>query len=146
MNFKQKQELREFNCLYKEIEKLYHDVAVKAGMSDSSFFILYTIVELGNGCLQKDVSDMYSINKQTIHSSIRNLEKNGYIFLQKGKGRNMHIYLTEEGEKLIQQKMIPIMEAENDVFTAMTEQESKELLRLNKKYTALLQQKMSRFL
>ena len=58
----------------------------------------------------------------------------------------MHIYLTEEGEKLIQQKMIPIMEAENDVFTAMTAQESKELLRLNKKYTALLHQKMSRFL
>ncbi|HIT86491.1 MAG TPA: winged helix-turn-helix transcriptional regulator [Candidatus Coprocola pullicola] len=146
MNFEQKQELREFNCLYKEIEKLYHDIAIKAGMSDSSFFILYTIVELGNGCLQKDVSDMYSINKQTIHSSIRNLEKNGYIFLKKGKGRNMHIYLTEEGEKLIQQKMIPIMEAENDVFTAMTAQESKELLRLNKKYTALLHQKMSRFL
>ena len=146
MNFEQKQELREFNCLYKEIENLYHDIAIKAGMSDSSFFILYTIVELGNGCLQKDVSDMYSINKQTIHSSIRNLEKNGYIFLKKGKGRNMHIYLTEEGEKLIQQKMIPIMEAENDVFTAMTAQESKELLRLNKKYTALLHQKMSRFL
>ena len=146
MNFEQKQELREFNCLYKEIEKLYHDIAIKAGMSDSSFFILYTIVELGNGCLQKDVWDMYSINKQTIHSSIRNLEKNGYIFLKKGKGRNMHIYLTEEGEKLIQQKMIPIMEAENDVFTAMTAQESKELLRLNKKYTALLHQKMSRFL
>ena len=146
MNFEQKQELREFNCLHKEIEKLYHDIAIKAGMSDSSFFILYTIVELGNGCLQKDVSDMYSINKQTIHSSIRNLEKNGYIFLKKGKGRNMHIYLTEEGEKLIQQKMIPIMEAENDVFTAMTAQESKELLRLNKKYTALLHQKMSRFL
>ncbi len=146
MKFEQKQELREFNCLYKEIEKLYHDIAIKAGMSDSSFFILYTIVELGNGCLQKDVSDMYSINKQTIHSSIRNLEKNGYIFLKKGKGRNMHIYLTEEGEKLIQQKMIPIMEAENDVFTAMTAQESKELLRLNKKYTALLHQKMSRFL
>lgn len=146
MKFEQKQELREFNCLYKEIEKLYHDIAVKAGMSNSSFFILYTIVELGNGCLQKDVSDMYSINKQTIHSSIRNLEKNGYIFLKKGKGRNMHIYLTEEGEKLIQQKMIPIMEAENDVFTAMTAQESKELLRLNKKYTALLHQKMSRFL
>ena len=77
MNFEQKQELREFNCLYKEIEKLYHDIAIKAGMSDSSFFILYTIVELGNGCLQKDVSDMYSINKQTIHSCIRNLEKNG---------------------------------------------------------------------
>ena len=146
MNFEQMQELREFNCLYKEIEKLYHDIAIKAGMSDSSFFILYTIVELGNGCLQKDVSDMYSINKQTIHSSIRNLEKNGYIFLKKGKGRNMHIYLTEEGEKLIQQKMIPIMEAENDVFTAMTAQESKELLRVNKKYTALLHQKMSRFL
>ena len=40
MKFEQKQELREFNCLYKEIEKLYHDIAIKAGMSDSSFFIL----------------------------------------------------------------------------------------------------------
>ena len=146
MQFEQKPELRALNGIYKEVDKLYHDVALKAGLYDRSFFILYTIAELGNGCLQKDVCDMYSINKQTIHSAIKNLEKKGYLYFKRGKGRNMHICLTQEGEKLIQQKIIPIMEAENAVFTAMTEEESQALLFLNKKYLSLLHQKMSKLL
>lgn len=44
--------LKEFNFLYRKWDGLYHDLAIKAGMSDSAFFILYSIVELGDGCLQ----------------------------------------------------------------------------------------------
>ena len=33
-------ELREFNCLYKEVDEIYHEIALKMGISDSGFIIL----------------------------------------------------------------------------------------------------------
>ena len=32
-------ELREFNCLYKEVDEIYHEIALKMGISDSGFII-----------------------------------------------------------------------------------------------------------
>ena len=49
------QELREFNRLYKRLDDLYHSLSLKMGMSDSTFIILYTIAELGDGCSQKEI-------------------------------------------------------------------------------------------
>ena len=87
-------ELREFNCLYKEVDEIYHEIALKMGISDSGFIILYALAELGDGCLQKDIAKIYYISKQTVNSSISNLKKNGYVCLRPGKGRDMHICLT----------------------------------------------------
>ena len=78
-------ELREFNCLYKEVDEIYHEIALKMGISDSGFIILYALAELGDGCLQKDIAKIYYISKQTVNSSISNLKKNGYVCLRPGK-------------------------------------------------------------
>ena len=91
-----RQELREFNRLYKRLDDLYHSLSLKMGMSDSTFIILYTIAELGDGCSQKEICEQVSISKQTINSSIRKLEGSGVIRLEKGtRGRELHILLTE---------------------------------------------------
>ena len=49
--------LWEYNCLYREYDSIFHDVALASGLSDSAFAILYHIMELGDGCLQKDICD-----------------------------------------------------------------------------------------
>ncbi len=51
-------ELKEFNRLYKEFDELYHGIAVRAELSDSAFCILYAVVEMGDGCLQKEISNV----------------------------------------------------------------------------------------
>ena len=33
-------ESREFNRMYKEVDELYHEVALKSGLSDTSFLVL----------------------------------------------------------------------------------------------------------
>ena len=71
---------KEFNYLYKQMDDLYHDIAVHAGLSDSAFTILYGLLDIGDGCLQKDISSQYSISRQTINSSIKNLEKKWEFF------------------------------------------------------------------
>ena len=84
-------QLIEFNHIYKEFNDVYREAATKVGLSLSGFDILYAICEMGDGCLQRDISQMCCIPKQTVNSSIRKLEQDRYLILEKGKGRDMHI-------------------------------------------------------
>ena len=134
MNFPIKNALKEYNHIYKETNRIYHDIALKLKLSDSAFDILYAVCQLGDGCLQRDICSLSATSKQTINSSIRKLEREGHIILKPGKGRQMHIFLTETGMELAKERIFPVIEIENKVFDSLTEEESRELLRLSRKY------------
>ena len=59
--------LMDFNKINKECNELYHKVASKMGISDSAFSIFYTLYDLGDGCLQKDICYEFFANKQTVN-------------------------------------------------------------------------------
>lgn len=109
--------IREFNRLYKELDDLYHNLALRQGLSDSASIILYALYLLGDGCLQRDICDLSYISKQTINSSIRRLEQDGYLYLQPGRGRDMHICLTPEGRRLVEEKAAPVAAMEERAFS-----------------------------
>lgn len=146
MKIKQYANIREFNCLYKELGSLYYEVSAHTGISDSAFWIMYAIAELGDGRLQKDIAETHFISKQTISSAVRGLERKGYITLQRGKGRNMHLHLTAEGKAFVNEKVEPLMEIENSVYEVMSLAESKELLRLSQKYNDIFREKVAELL
>lgn len=126
--------MKEFNRIFKECNRIYHDITLKLELSDSGFDILYTLCDIGNGCLQKDICDATMLSKQTIHSSVQKLAKDGYLSLQPGKGRDLHIHLTPAGKALMEEKIAPAIQIENLAFTDMTDDEQAEFLRLNRKY------------
>ena len=134
MKIHQEYEVQEFNRLYKELDELYHETALKLGISDSAFTIMYVVCVLGDGCLQKDVCREAYISKQTIHSSVRNLERRGYLYLEEGNGRDKHIRLTEAGRRFIDERISPIVEAENRAFQEMSGEERSLFIRLSGKY------------
>ena len=134
MNHILSEDLKENKRHYREMDGLYHELCVKIGLSDSAFLILYSIVETEGKCSQKEIADRCCISRKTINSSVKNLEAKEYIMLEKRKGRDKYIVLTERGEKLIKEKIIPIMEMEERTFLEMGEEERKEMLRLNEKY------------
>ncbi len=130
--------LKEFNRIYKKTNEIYHDIALRLGLSDSAFDILYSISELGGGCLQKDICNATCIPKQTIHSSIRQMEKSGYLTLSSGKGRSMHITLTDLGKNLLERTIYPVMQMEGEAFHCMTDEECQQMLALFGKYIQAL--------
>ena len=140
------EELEQLNQLYKENNELYHHIAVKLGMSDSAFSILYAICELGDGCLQKDICRRAFLSKQTVHSSIRNLERDGLLYLEHGRRRDMHIHLTEAGARLARSRIAPIFRMEQSAFLEMDAEEQQALLRSAKKYADLFRRKVEKFL
>ena len=140
MNFSITKELKEYNQIYKELNEIYHSMALKTGLSDSAFDIFYAIAVIGDGCLQRDICQMTFLSKQTIHSSVRKLEKEGYLALKKGRGRSIHLHLTSAGEALVREKVLPFIEIEEKSFEDMTLDQAHELLRLNKKYASRLRE------
>ena len=125
---------RDFNKFDKELDELYHETALKMGISDSAFCIFYILYNLGDGCLQKDICHEAFANKQTVNSSIRKLVQEGYIYLKQGRGRDKHIFLTESGKQFVENHIVPVVQKENEAFSALKEEEQKELLRLTNMY------------
>lgn len=143
MSEKANEMMRDFNKIDKELDDLYHDVALKIGISDSAFSIFYILYDLGDGCMQKDICYEAFANKQTVNSSIRKLEREGYIYLKQGRGRDKHIFLTDSGKQFVQKYIAPVVRKENEAFTALMPEEQKVLLRLLKIYLENLRTKLN---
>lgn len=143
MEIEQNQALREFDQLNHQIETFYHTVAARLGFSDSAFIILRSLLELGDGCTQKDICDASFLNKQTVNSSVQKLIRDGVLRAQPGIGREMKLYLTENGEILMREKICPVINAESAVFDEMSIGERKELLRLTEKFLIQFKEKMN---
>lgn len=126
--------LRQFNSLYQGYDEIYHSLSLAAGLSDSAFWILYCLLEQGDGCLQKDICACTCTSKQTIHSAICKMQNQGLIELRPGRGRNMHIHLTGAGKELARDRVLPVIRMERETFGDLAPEESRELLRLTRKY------------
>ncbi|MFR2776157.1 MAG: MarR family winged helix-turn-helix transcriptional regulator [Anaerostipes sp.] len=146
MHYKQGRELKEFDFLYKEIDESYHNIALSLGLTDTAFLILYCLVELGDGCLQKDICEMYCMSKQTVNSSVKSLETKGFLKRVAGKGRDMHLFFTDCGLEFANRHIGPVIEMENHTFACMPEQEREELLRLTRKYSQIFKEHVQLFL
>ena len=124
----------QYTYLAGEINALYHEAAVKAGVSDSTQNILYVICEKGDCCSQSEISKLTGISRQTINSAIHKLEKEGILSLAPGSGRNTTVCLTEKGKKYASEKIQPLFEIENKIWNEWTEEEQQEYLTLTQKY------------
>ena len=124
----------EYTYLSGEINALYHEAAVKMGLSDSAQNILYVICEKGQSCPQSEISRLTGISRQTINSAIGKLKKDDIVYVQQGQGRNTIICLTEKGKKLAAEKIYPLFEIENKIWNEWTIEEQEQNLSLTKKY------------
>ncbi|MCI8870322.1 MAG: winged helix DNA-binding protein [Lawsonibacter sp.] len=131
------EQLEEINRTFKMSDDLFHDLALRLGLSDSAFEILYALCLTG-GCTQRDICRMSYTPKQTIHSALRRLEREGLLSAAPAQGREVFLSLTPRGAALAEERIRPVLERERAAFALLTARERKELLRLNKKYLELL--------
>ena len=142
MEYKESPELKEINRLIKELMDLYYEVSLKSSLSESAFDILYALVSMGSGCMQKDIADYYHVSRTTINSSAKKLEEQGYLTMQKGHGKNKHLFLTDACKKLVSEKIIPVMQMEAGIFAEMKPGEGKEFLRLFQEYIRIYRERI----
>ena len=120
MDFEIDDRVKQLNKMLSELDNLYQTLLMSRNLSDSEYIVMFAILSLGEGCLQKDIAENGFMSKKTINSTIKKLQKGDIITLKAGKYPNMHIYLTEKGREYVKEKVIPIIEVENIVLNSMS--------------------------
>ena len=78
-------ETGQYTYLAGEINALYHEAAVKMGISDSVQNILYVLCEKDGKCLQSEISKLTGISRQTIILPFANWKKRKSYIWNRGK-------------------------------------------------------------
>lgn len=134
--------IKRYDYVMNEIKSIYHDAAIRMGISDSVQSILYAICENGDRCLQSEIYKQTGISRQTINSAIRKLEKDGIVYLEQGQGRNTIVCLTDAGKEVAEQKARSIIRIENEIFDEWTEEEVRMYQELTERYRDSLKKKV----
>ena len=140
-----KVKLKEFNSISGTIDSIYHEAALKMGMSDSERDILYVLCDHGSGCNQSALYKETGMTRSTVNSAIRKLEKAGILYLTPGKGRNTCVVLTEKGEKYITETVGKLIEIENKIYTSWTQEERNLFIQLNQRFADELSKEIQKW-
>lgn len=133
-------EMKRYNHLLGEIDRVYHEMSLKLGLSDSAMIVLYTLCDSGNGCPLRDICRCSGLSKQTVNSALRKLEAEGVIYLEQAGGKNKNVCLTEAGEKLAARTAGQIIQAENKVFASWSREDVDRYLELTEAFLAALRE------
>ena len=134
MDFNINEKVKYLNSMLCEIDNLYQTILQNKSLSDSEYVVLFSLLELGEGCLQKDIANNGYINKKTTNSTIKKMEKNGLITLKAGKYPNMHIYLTDSGKEYIREHITPIINMQTSVMDSVPDSDFENLVKTYSKY------------
>lgn len=140
--------LAAFNRAHKRMNVLYHNYAKAVGISDAAFWLMYSLYEKGGPCTQTELCQVWFFTPQTINSALKSLEKQGFITLDfvPNSRRNKQFSFTETGEKLVQEKILPLVQAEEKSFLRLDEQEREALLTITQKHIGILEEEINRIM
>ncbi len=136
----------EFNIIMKANEDIYRNLAKIVGLSDSAFWILYALRDSDSVITQSEVCNILYQPKQTVNTSLKKMESDGYIELVSiNDRRSKQVFLTEKGIELAQKTVDRVISMERDALSGLVDTEQETFVRLFKKYTNLLQENISLF-
>lgn len=131
-----------YSYLASELEALYHETALKCGISDSAMRILYAICLHGNECPVCEIVRVSGISKQTINSSLRNLENNGILYLENAGGRRKNAVLTDKGKEFAEKSALKVLHIENEILNSWTTDERTAYIKLTEKFICSFREKV----
>lgn len=138
---------RDLNSIYKETNAIYNNLAKKSGLSDGAFWLLYSLCEANGRCTQKEISDQWAMNKQTVNSALKGLEKSGYIALTASETdkRSKYITLTNKGAQFAQENIDIVFQLEQLAFQKLSDAERVIMIEINRRYQELLRVEVEQY-
>ena len=137
MDFQINKKVKYVHKILCETEKIYQTILKHAHITDSEYVLLFSVLEMGEGCSQKDISKNTHISTKTLNSTVKKLKQQGIIELKPGKYPNMYIHLTPKGINYIKEKMLPVMETENKILENITDEDFENFVAIVTKYMNL---------
>lgn len=136
-------EMMKINSLLGETDAVYHEAAVKLGISDSVMVILYLLSANGGVCAVSEFGKS-GLGKQTANSALRKLESENAVVLEAAGGLRKNVRLTEKGKKLAKKTVLKIIAIENEIFDSWNEDDINKYIELNQKYLDQLREKVKK--
>ena len=121
---------------FQAMDRVYEEYAKSKGMTYLSLMVLQDIYQLGDGCIQKQISEDTHYPKQSINLVIKSFLQDGLVELRElpENRKNKQIFLTEKGRQYCEEVIVPLMQREEQAITQMGEEQSRELVRLIEVY------------
>lgn len=134
-----------YNHLLKESDDIYRVYAKNSNLSETAFWILYCIREREEAFTQREICNYWFYTPQTVNSALKHMEEDGLLVLcaEEGNRKSKKIYLTEKGEKLVEQIVDPLIDAEVRATEKLGEQEMEKFLKIMKKQTELFREEIA---
>lgn len=126
--------LQRFNKIWDRVNAAYHKASGRMGLADSEFIILYLLCDYHRPFSQCEIIQLTGLSKQTVNSSVRRMEKAGWLVLGERSNRLRKMELTENGREIVRDKIVPFMELEAGIFDQWTEEERETFLGLMERY------------
>lgn len=91
------------NRLFNETNALYSKIAAELDLPESSFYILYTLLDMPEGCSQRDLCAALCLTKSTINFAVKVILRRGFVSLQRAPDskRKKTVCLTEMGADFV---------------------------------------------
>lgn len=125
---------KEMNAIMAGTDALYHEAARRLGISDADFYILYVLVEAKGSIPQRDIYKESGMARSTVNSAIKKLEKKGILTLESLDGRSTVVRITYRGRRLSRDTVEKVIEIENKIYDAWTEEEKQTAIKLNRDF------------
>lgn len=124
----------------KELVGVYRGAIKHLAISESEFWIWYTLVTMPGQYTQQDICAMWSLPKQTVNTVITGmrLKKFAYLVAVPGTRNHKTVHLTEEGKRRGEEIVGQVTQAEQKAYAKMPEEELSLLTQLFGKYIGTL--------
>lgn len=128
-----------YQSLFKEINRLYRNIAKAYGLSECAFWVLYTLRTDRREWTQSELSDTLCQPKQTINSAFKQLRAKGYLIFGHDNGRrNKPVRLTEVGNAFVERTIDKVFDAEISALSGMKDSDWQTFWKLFDAHTNLL--------
>ncbi len=141
MEMMNQSECRRFNRLLSEIDEAYHEIALRQGFSDSVMAILYALSDNDGKCRLTDLIKYSGVNKQTINSALRKLEKDDIVYLEPAGGKSKRVCLTAKGFATVRETVDKVMDVEKAIYASWSREEWEIYVQLTERYLRQLREK-----
>ena len=142
MNQSYKEQVELINKQIKEMVSIYRDAVRHLNISESEFWIWYTLVAMDGNYTQQDICSVWSLPKQTVNTIITHMKLKKYAYLEAIPGTRNHkvIRLTDEGRRYGEKIVLPISMAEVKAFEKISPDEFALVTNIFGKYIEIIRE------
>ena len=140
--------LEQMNRQFNECNALYHELAVHYGVSDTVFWLLYSLYNSSEPQTQNRLCMEWNLPKQTMNSAVASMVRQGLLKLEPAPGRysGKLLHLTPAGRELAAKTAKPVYSAEQAALEQLGMAEAEHFVRLGQEHLNAIRTEFNKIL